>query len=148
LLKDYLKEDKLLLIHNELENTKINKVKEYLKIMGTETIIINTKQLDGDIFSRALNDPNSSNKLISWNIDINTLGKYIQGSDLKNKAIIEYNKGDVLGLVYKIVNYNEKNKNTTQSIVEKIAGSSQEGRRDKRRSQDSFTDRRNVKDDI
>ncbi len=109
LLTDYMKEEDLILVHSNLDQENIKELSNYLKIMGTNFNIFDYKDFNRDSFSLEKDAYNEFDRLIAWNIDT-SLRTPLDGLDISNKAILEYNKGDVFGLLFNIIDDFNKNK--------------------------------------
>ncbi len=110
LLTDYMKEEQLILIYNDLDQENINELSNYLKIMGTNFDLYDFQDFDRDSFSSEEN--NEFDRVITWNIDT-SLSTHLDGLNINNTAILEYNKRDVLGLLFNIIEDFNKNGSST-----------------------------------
>ncbi len=109
LLTDYMKEEQLILVYSDLEEENVNELSKYLKIMGANFNLFNYKHLEKDSLSLENQVNKEIDRFITWNVNTSLKTK-LDGLKLSDKAILEYNQSDVMGLLLNIINDFNENK--------------------------------------
>ncbi|MFP4660878.1 MAG: copper transporter [Halanaerobiales bacterium] len=107
LLKDYMSSEKLFLIYSDLGKSKVEQVTEYFKIMGAEVELLEYKHVGHESVFQNKTSCEAFDRLISWNMK-NSIFEQFDGVEVYNTTLIEYTKGDVLGLMLNILTEIEK----------------------------------------
>ncbi|MFW6021941.1 MAG: copper transporter [Halanaerobiaceae bacterium] len=94
LIKDLLKNKKLCIMYNNLNQDKINEVKNYFEIMGSKTDFI---QVDNNsMIEKIIGDNNTSyDQIITWNMD----KQFVR----ERGNLVNYDNIDTLGLITNIL---------------------------------------------